>query len=452
MRELLNQTAEIAARYLETLDGRGVAPTSEALARLAELNEPLPGEPSDPAAVLEKLDRIGSPATMGMAGRAILRLRDRRRAARRLWRRTGWPAAWDQNAGLLAASPIGTGWRRSRWAGCWTCWTCRPDAAARSSPARPWRTSRALAAARHAVLARAGWDVEADGLFGAPPITVVVGDEEHPSLIKALGMLGLGRAARGARAGGRPGPDARRRLPRSPGRRSCACRRATSIPARSIRCGDLRAAHRAGAWVHVDGAFGLWAAAAPRRARIWSTGVARRRFLGHRRAQVAERALRQRPRLRPRCRGAEARRWRSTAPYLPQRRASRAIAVHAGASRRARGVEVWAALRVAGPQRAGRTDRAQLPHWRAASPRRCGAAGFEILNDVVLNQVLVSFGDAARTRRVIARVQEDGTCWCGRTEWQGRTAMRISVSSWATRDEDVDRSVAAILRAAAGAF
>jgi glutamate/tyrosine decarboxylase-like PLP-dependent enzyme len=136
-----------------------------------------------------------------------------------------------------------------------------------------------------------------------------------------------------------------------------------------------------------------------------------------------------------------------TAAYLPQGEHREPSQYTPELSRRARGVEIWAALRSLG--RTGLSDlidrNCRLARRFAVELQRGGA---EILNELVLNQVLVSFGDAARTRGVIERVQQDGTCWCGPTEWQGRTAMRISVSSWATRDEDVDRSVAAILRAA----
>jgi glutamate/tyrosine decarboxylase-like PLP-dependent enzyme len=136
-----------------------------------------------------------------------------------------------------------------------------------------------------------------------------------------------------------------------------------------------------------------------------------------------------------------------TAAYLPQGEHREPSQYTPELSRRARGVEIWAALKSL-----GRAGLAELIDRNCRLARRFADAlaqgGCEILNEVVLNQVLVSFGDATRTLRVIERVQHDGTCWCGGTEWQGRTAMRISVSSWATRDDDVDRSVAAILRAA----
>jgi glutamate/tyrosine decarboxylase-like PLP-dependent enzyme len=206
-------------------------------------------------------------------------------------------------------------------------------------------------------------------------------------------------------------------------------------------------AHASGAWVHVDGAFGLWAAASPKLAHLvegvaqadsWATdahkwlnvpydsGLA---FVKDAAALKSAMSV--------------------SAAYLPQGAHREPSQFTPELSRRARGVEIWAALKSL-----GRTGLADLIERDCRFARRFAAAlrqgGCEILNDVVLNQVLVSFGDPARTLQAIEGVQRDGTCWCGPTQWQGRTAMRISVSSWATRDEDVERSVAAILRVAAG--
>jgi glutamate/tyrosine decarboxylase-like PLP-dependent enzyme len=214
-------------------------------------------------------------------------------------------------------------------------------------------------------------------------------------------------------------------------------------PAEEI-CARGRAAD---AWVHVDGAFGLWAAASPGHAYLtagvaeadsWATDAHKWLNVPYdsglalvRDAAALKKAM------------------SVTAAYLPQGEHREPSQYTPELSRRARGVEVWAALKSL-----GRAGLAELIARNCRQARRFADAlregGCEVLNEVVLNQVLVSFGDAARTRQVVERVQRDGTCWCGATEWQGRTAMRISVSSWATRDEDVERSVAAILRAAAG--
>jgi glutamate/tyrosine decarboxylase-like PLP-dependent enzyme len=206
-------------------------------------------------------------------------------------------------------------------------------------------------------------------------------------------------------------------------------------------------AHASGAWVHVDGAFGLWAAASPRYAHLvqgvadadsWATDA-------HKWLNVpydSGLAFVRDP-------AALKRAMSVTAAYLPQGEHREPSQYTPELSRRARGVEIWAALRSL-----GRSGLSELIERNCALARRFSSelqkGGCEILNEVVLNQVLVSFGDATRTRQVIARVQQDGTCWCGPTEWQGRTAMRISVSSWATREHDVDLSLVAILRAARG--
>lgn len=303
-----------------------------------------------------------------------------------------------------------------------------------------------LAAARHALLKRAGWNVEDDGLFGAPPLTVVVGAEVHVSLLKALSMLGLGRS----RVITVPADEQGRMKPEAlPGlnERTIVCMQAGNVntgafdPVPEI----CTRAHKAGAWVHVDGAFGLWAAAAPHRAYLmkgvfeadsWATdchkwlnvpydcGVAFvRDSESLRDAMIVSAAY------------LHTENKREPAHYSPE------------ASRRARGVEVWAAMRTL-----GRSGLAELIE-RNCRLAKCFADGlrqhgFAVLNDVVLNQVLVSFGSPETTRRVIAEVQAEGTCWCGGTEWHGHTAMRISVSSWATTEADVDASLAAIARIA----
>ena len=445
MRDLLNQTAERATRYLETLDQRSVAPTPEALARLVELDQPLQEDPEDAAVVLEILDRIGSPATMGMAGRRYFGFVIGGSLPAAL--AANWLAgAWDQNPGLFAASPIGTVLEEVSLRWLLDVLKLPAESGGAFVTGATMANFTALAAARNSVLGSVGWDVEADGLFGSPPVTVVVGDEAHPSLIKALGMLGLGRSRvvrvpvddqgliRASEIPGLSGPTIV--CMQSGNVNTGAFDPATEICAR---------AHAAGAWVHVDGAFGLWAAVSPRYAHLvegvagadsWATdahkwlNVPYDSGLAFVRDSVAlKRAM------------------SVTAAYLPQGEHREPSQYTPELSRRARGVEVWAALRSLG--RTGLRDlierTCRLAGRFAVELQR---GGCEILNEVVLNQVLVAFGNAARTKKVIERVQQDGTCWCGPTEWQGRTAMRISISSWATQDEDVDRSVAAILRAA----
>jgi glutamate/tyrosine decarboxylase-like PLP-dependent enzyme len=442
----MSLTAETAARYLEDLDQRSVAPLPEALAGLSQFDEPMPGGPREPGCVLEMLDRVGSPATMGMAGRRYFGFVIGGSLPAAL--AANWLAgAWDQCPGLFAASPVGT--VLEEVALVWLLDVLKLPAGCGGSFVTGATVANftALAAARRAVLERVGWDVDADGLFGAPPITVVVGEEAHPSLIKALGMLGLGRSRVV-------------RVPVDGQGRMCA----GEIPAFSgpaivcLQAGNVNTgafdpaaeicarAHAAGAWVHVDGAFGMWAAASPQYTHLvegvaeadsWATDA-------HKWLNVPYDSGLAFVRDAAALKGA----MTLTAAYLPQGAHREPSQYTPELSRRARGVEVWAALKSL-----GRSGLADLIERNCVFARRFAdalrAGGCEVLNEVVLNQVLVSFGDAARTRSVIERVQRDGTCWCGPTEWQGRTAMRISVSSWATREEDVERSVEAILRCAA---
>ena len=446
MEPLFRSVADRAARYLLSLRDRRVAPTAEAIDRLQQLDEPLPDAPADPEAVIALLDEIGSPATVATAGPRFFGFVVG--AALPVTVAANWLAgAWDQNAGIVVLSPIAARLEdvAMRWlfdvlglpARCGAGFvTCATQA-----------NFSGLAAARHALLARQGWNVETQGLFGAPPIKVVVGDEVHVSVLKALMMLGLGRE-RVIRVPvdeqGRIRADA---LPALDDR-TILCLQAGNVNTGAFDPADgiIPRAKAAGAWVHVDGAFGLWAAAAPNRAHL-ARGY----------ADADSWAI-------------DAHKWLNV-PYdsgivivHEPRHLHAAMAVDAAYliigetrepehytpefSRRARGVEVWAALRSLG--RRGLADLIERT-CRHASRFAEGlrVAGYDILNDVVLNQVLVSFGAPETTRRVIAAIQSEGTCWAGPSVWQGRTAMRISVSSWATTEEDVERSLDAIIRLAA---
>jgi glutamate/tyrosine decarboxylase-like PLP-dependent enzyme len=445
MHDLLNQAAQFAARYLENLDQRSVAPSPDAVARLSELDQPLQNEPQDPSEILETLDRIGSPATVAMAGKRFFGFVIGGSLPAAL--AANWlAAAWDQNAGLFVSSPISAVLEEVSLRWLLDILQLPAESGGAFVTGATVANFTALAAARSSVLARAGWDVEADGLFGAPPITVVVGGEVHPSLVKSLGMLGLGRSRVVKVPVDGQGRMRVSEMPRLNGP-AIVCMQSGNVntgafdPAKEI----CERAHDDGAWVHVDGAFGLWAAASARLAHLvegvenadsWATDAHKWLNVPYdsglafvKDAAALKRAM------------------SVTAAYLPQGAHREPSQYTPELSRRARGIEIWAALRSLGRQGlGGLIERNCALASRFAEALQAGGA--EILNEVVLNQVLVSFGDAARNRQVIERVQQDGTCWCGPTEWQGRTAMRISVSSWATREEDVDRSVEAILRAA----
>jgi glutamate/tyrosine decarboxylase-like PLP-dependent enzyme len=304
----------------------------------------------------------------------------------------------------------------------------------------------ALATARCALLRKAGWNVVDDGMFGAPPIEVVVGAEVHASVLKALSLAGFGkRRVTMVEADGQ-GRMRAEKLPKF-SERAIVC-----IQAGNVNTGAFDAAkeicmraREQGAWVHVDGAFGLWAGLSPRYEHLtrgfaladsWATDAHKWPNVNYDSGIVLVqdgRALREAMTV--------------SAAYLTPETKREPMHHTPDASRRARGVELWAALKSLG--RSG---------MRALIERTCAlakrfenglrTAGFEVLNEVVINQVLVSFGDAKTTHEVIRRIQEEGTCWCGATEWQGKTAMRISVSSWATTEADVDRSLEAMVRIA----
>ena len=447
MDPLLADAARRASHYLAGLPDRAVAPKPEAVLALQSLREPLPELPQPPHAVLQRLDRLGSPATTSMAGGRFFGFVIG--GALPVALAANWlSTAWDQNAATYAASPgvavledVALGWLLDL--------LDLPRGAAGAFVTGATQANLCgLAAARHAVLARAGWDVEADGLFGAPPITVVLGAEAHPTLFKALGVLGLGRnrVVRVETDGqGRMRAD---RLPALSGP-TLVCLQAGNVNTGAFDpCTELcERAHRAGAWVHVDGAFGLWARAVPSLAH-WGAGIELADSWAtdaHKWLNVPYDSGLAFVRDGDALRAAMA----VTAAYLPPSGAQRAPSdTTPELSRRARGVDVWAALSAL-----GRSGVAELIERCCRHARRFAQgladAGYPVRNEVVLNQVLVSFGDATTTRRVIEALQTEGTCWAGVTEWQGRTAMRISVSSWATTDADVELSLAAMLRVAA---
>jgi glutamate/tyrosine decarboxylase-like PLP-dependent enzyme len=442
---LLRDAALRASRYLDSIGDRPVPPAAAAVEALVALDVTLPDGPADAAAILAELDALVAPATMAMAGPRFF----------------GFVIGGALPA-AVAANVLATAWDQCSARDDVTPGTARVEAAALrwivEALALPAGTAggfvtgatlanfTALAAARHALLAREGWDVEARGLFAAPEVEVVVGAEVHPSVLKALALLGLGKArvtVVPVDGQGRMRADA---FP-AVGRRSIVCLQAGNVNTGSFDPAEalVPRARGAGAWVHVDGAFGLWARAAPGRAALargledadsWATdlhkwlnvpydsGIALVRDEGALRAAMG-----------------------MTAAYLPEGRLRDPAEYTPELSRRARGVEAWAALRAL-----GRSGLAELVERNCRQARRfaegLASAGHRILNEVVLNQVIVSFGDPDRTRRVIAAIQRDGTCWCGGTTWQGHVAMRISVSSWATTDRDVERSLDAMLRAA----
>ena len=456
MSDALRLTADYAAQFLESLETRDVGPTATYAELLDAFGGPLPERGAADADVISALVESGDPGVGGMSsgrffGFVIGGAHPAAIAADWL------TSAWDQNSGLYAPSPtvvvveeIAGEWLRDLLGlpegvsfgfvtGCQMAHvTC-------------------LAAARWRVLADAGWDVNAQGLAGAPPVRVLVGDEVHVTVPRALRLLGIGDDSLvriPVDEQGRMRADAALDALASGAGPTILCLQVGNVNTGAIDpvAEIVDPAVNAGAWVHVDGAFGLWAAAAPSlrglvegvdRAHSWATdghkwlnvpydcGYA---FVADREAHRAAMAV--------------------AAAYLIQAEGDDAprepMDWNPEFSRRARGLPTWAALRALG--RTGVADLVErcCAHARAFAERLGADADVEVLNDVVLNQVLVRFHrDDDATREVIRRVQEDGTCWLSGTTWQGRAAMRISVVNWRTSQEDVERSAAAILEAAA---
>ncbi|CAN5773177.1 aminotransferase class V-fold PLP-dependent enzyme [soil metagenome] len=455
---LLRKTAELAIEHLATLDSRPAGARRTAAELTAALTAPLPEAGVAPEQVIDDLTRdldgglVASPGpryfgfvTGGALPAALA---------------ADWLAgAWDQNAFSPISSPaaaaveaVAVDWLR-------TLLRLPEEAGVGLVTGAQMANVTALAAARQAVLARVGWDVGDDGLIGAPPVRVLVGAEAHVTVRRALRLLGLGSSTVTdveVDEQGRMRSDALvRALSRDDGP-AIVCAQAGNVD--SGACDpltDVTAAARAhGAWVHVDGAFGLWAAASPKLAPLVAGAEAADSW------------------------AADAHKWLNV-PYdcgivavadATAHRASMAMRaaylVRAGedersnsdwapeASRRARGLAVYAALRSL-----GRDGVAALVERCCALARRMATTlgsepAIAVLNEVVLNQVLIRVADDdAATEATVAAVQRDGTCWLGGTRWQCRAAMRISVSNWATSESDIDRSADAIraaARAAAG--
>jgi glutamate/tyrosine decarboxylase-like PLP-dependent enzyme len=448
-RELLHATADHAADFVDTLGERPIRAEAGVDQLYATLGGPLPERGIDPQGVIDALVEAAEPGVVGIPsgryfGFVIGGALPAALAADWL------TSAWDQNAGLYVGGPaaavveeVARGWLADLFG-------LPPDVSIAYVTGCQMAHVTALAAARHHVLATAGWDVARDGLAGSPPIRVVAGAKRHVTFDRALRLLGIGSSSVVVVPADDQGRMRVSELPDLSAGPTIVCGMAGEVNTGSFD--DLAAiadaAEAAGAWFHVDGAMGLWVGAVPHmrhllrgveRADSWATdahkflnvpydsGFA---FCAHPDAHRAALSV--------------------TATYLVHSKDPRMrdqMDWTPEFSRRARGFTTYAALRSL-----GRAGVAELVGRCCAHARRFAElladGGATILNEVVLNQVLVRFGDGERTRDVIERVQADGTCWLGGTDWEGEHAMRISVSNWRTTDEDVERSVAAILRSA----
>ena len=447
---LLAATQRHAAAWFSALASRPVRASLTTDELREQLGGPLPDSGTNPEAVTSMIAAAGMAGTVATAGPRYFGFVVGGSLPAAL--AADWlVSAWDQNAGIYVLSPIVSVIEQITGAWLRELAGLPPTMSFGFVTGCQMANFTSLAAARHRVLANAGWDVEANGLFGAPPIQVIVNEESHYTISMALRLLGLG-ASRVHKIPtdnqGRMRADALAPVLRAQSGPCIVCAQAGNVNTGAVDpLAEIAALTKErGAWLHVDGAFGLWAAASPAHAHLvrgieladsiatdahkwlnvpYDCGIV---FCAD---QAAHRSAMSLAAAYIVATGTE----RDPHEFVPEE------------SRRARAVPVYAALRSL-----GRHGLAEMVERNCRQARRFAsalrAAGHQVLNDVVLNQVLVSFGTPEQTRRTIAAIQQDGTCWCGGTVWQNQTAMRISVSNWSTTDADIDQSIAAILRAA----
>ncbi|MCB0547138.1 MAG: aspartate aminotransferase family protein [Phaeodactylibacter sp.] len=442
---LLEFAARQSINYLEGQPARRPFPAPNAIKELGRLGFQLPEAPTDPEEVIRLLDEVGSPAAVGNTGGRYFGFVIG--GSLPVAVAANWvAAAWDQNAGLKVTSPLAA--KLEEVAAQWLLEVLGlpQEAGVGFVTGATMANFCGLAAARHALLQRKGWNVEAEGLYGAPEIKVVVGEEVHVSPLKALSLLGFGseRVIRvPINSEGEMLPD---QLPPLDDM-TIVCLQAGNVNSGAIDplYEIAKMARARGAWVHIDGAFGLWGAASPQLvsqlkgydlADSWATDLHKWLNVPYDSGVVI-------------CRDPHNLRAAMSinAAYIPPQEEREPYAFTPEMSRRARGAEAWAALYALGRSGVAELIERSCRH-AALFAKKLKRAGFEVLNEVNLNQVLVSFGTDELTRRVIAELQREGTCWCGSTTWHGRHVMRISVSSWATTEEDVEVCVEAMARIA----
>jgi len=448
-RKILERVLEEATGFLDGLPGRRVAARTDVDGVAAALRRPLPDEGTEPMEVIEELIAGAEPGVLAIpSGRFF-----------------GWvmggvlpvtlaadwlTSTWDQNAGLLVSSPAAAGaeWVASEWL--LDLLGLPGNSAVGFVTGAMIANFTCLAAARHDVLRRAGWDVEGDGLHGAPPVTVIVGEERHETVDVALRFLGLGEQRTltvPADDQGRIRLDALTDILAQGGNTPLiVCLQAGNVHSGAFdpiaEAVDL--AHQYGAWVHVDGAFGLWAAASAQyrhlvagveRADSWASDA-------HKTLNVpydSGLAIVAKADAMYAAMGVHA-------AYLIQDERPDPFSTVPEFSRRARGFPVWAALRSLGRRGVAEMVERFCRHARRFAAGLAELDGVRVVNDVVFTQVCVSFGTDEATREVATRLLRDGTAWMTPSTWHGQAVLRISVSNWRTTEEDVDRTLAAVRR------
>ncbi|MDZ7624877.1 MAG: aminotransferase class V-fold PLP-dependent enzyme [Ignavibacteriaceae bacterium] len=443
---LLTNASRMGIQFLDSLKDRRAFPSPDDLKKLKGFIEPIPEKPSDPELTMWMLNEIGSKGAIANAGGRYFGFVIG--GSNPVSLAANWLAgAWDQNSGLEVTSPIGATLEKvcSGWLS--EILPVSKNAVAGFVTGVTVANFCGLAAARHSILKKQGWDVQANGLFGAPPIKVVVSEDAHGSLLKALSLVGFGRERVIKVPVDQQGRMIVGKFPTDIDEKTIVCLQAGNVNTGAFDSAAeiIPIAKSKGAWVHVDGAFGLWAGASPDKSYLtegyefadsWATDAHKWLNVPYDSGIVL-------------CSKPDALRTAMSmeGDYLDQSGTRIPYQYTPELSRRARAIEIWAALHSLGKKGiADLIDRTCRYAQKFADGIR--KEGFDILNNVVINQVLVSFGSAEINEKIISEIQQDGTCWVGGSKWKGKTVMRISVSSWATTDEDVDKSLDVIVNIA----
>ena len=441
---LLEQAKSYAYAYMDAANQRRVFPDNAAIERLAIFDEAVPADPQSASEVLKLLDEVGSPATVAQTGGRYFGFVNGNAIPAAVAAR--WLAdVWDQNAVLHIASPTVAKLEQvcERWVN--ELLGLPAETAAGLVSGSSIAALCGLAAARNSLLKKQGWDVNEDGLFGAPPLRVVISQQAHSSVFKALSLLGLGKSRVELIPADAQGRLDTKHLP------PLDANTLVILQAGNVNSGAFddfetvcNLAQAAGAWVHIDGAFGLWAAVSAKTSHLtkgiekadsWSVD-------GHKTLNTPyDCGI-----ILCRDRNALTSAMQASGSYLQYSEHRDNMMYTPEMSRRARAVELWATIRFLGRSGIaelvdGLCDRAQQ------FAEQLAANGFQIGNDVVFNQVLVACATPEQTKATLARIQASGECWCGQTTWQDKPAIRISVCSWATTPDDVERSVRAFVNA-----
>ncbi len=437
-KEVFEKAKQYSFDYLDTIGKRDVTPTAESMKELQNFEEELPNQSCSSSEILELLHRYGSENTVMTTGGKYFGFVCGSSLPVSLAAK--WLSdVWDQNCGLYVMSPIAAKLEElcERWVV--SLLQLPKDTAAGFVSGSSSAIICALTAARNSLLQKQNWDVAGQGLFGAPQIKVVLGEQAHSSVFKALALLGLGKD----RVTLVPVDDQGRMLPEKLPALDAST--LLIVQAGNVNSGAFdpldelcEKAEKAGAWVHVDGAFGLWAAASNKyshltrgieKADSWSVDAHKTLNVPYDSGIVLCRD-----------RNALVGAMQASGSYIQYSEHRDGMLYTTEMSRRARSIELWAALKYLGRQ--GVQELIDMLCENAVYfADRLSECGFTVLNDVVFNQILIKGSSDRSTKQLLTNIQNSGKCWCGGAVWKMEPVIRISVCSWQTTKQDIDECV-----------